>query len=260
MNLKRSKNEFKKMMQAIKAVVTGHTKGLGAAIAENLLAQNIPVLGLSRGSNTALAERFPAGFQQVSLDLTDSVALDAWLSSGILQRFLADSQSVLLINNAGMLQPVGAIETHDISAIAAAINLNVAAPMMLASAVLAASQSVKDRRVMHISSGAGRSATAGWSIYGATKAALDHYARVAATDLSPGVRMASVAPGIVDTDMQSEIRSSSVEKFPSLEKFQAFKRDGALSSPDECARRLMAYLLSDQFGETAVADIRQIEI
>ncbi|MQQ99709.1 SDR family oxidoreductase [Glaciimonas soli] len=247
-------------MQTIKAVVTGHTKGLGAAIAENLLAKNIPVLGLSRASNAALAARFPDTFQQVSLDLTNTVALNVWLSSDILQRFFTDSQSVLLVNNAGMLQPVGPIETHDFSTIAAAINLNVAAPMMLASAVLAASQNVKDRRVMHISSGAGRSATAGWGIYGATKAALDHYARIAATDLSPGVRIASVAPGIVDTDMQSEIRSSSVEKFPSLEKFQAFKRDGALSSPDECARRLTAYLLSDQFGETAVADIRQIVV
>ena len=69
----------------IKAILTGHTKGLGAAIAADLLARGIGVLGLARGASADLAARFPALFEQVELDLADSAALAAWLGGGALR-------------------------------------------------------------------------------------------------------------------------------------------------------------------------------
>ena len=58
----------------MKAIVTGHTRGLGAAIAEQLLARGIAVLGLARSGNTDLATRYPDLFNEIALDLADSVA------------------------------------------------------------------------------------------------------------------------------------------------------------------------------------------
>ena len=130
---------------------------------------------------------------------------------------------------------------------------------MLTSAVIdnaASSGPGIDTRIVHLGSGAGRNAYAGWSIYCATKAALDHHARAVTLDQPPGVRICSVAPGVVDTDMQAEIRATAPERFPMRERFDAYKRDGALASPEHAARRLVEYVLSASFGQAAVADMR----
>lgn len=242
----------------MKAVITGHTRGLGAAIAANLLSRNIPVLGIARARNSELEKRFPQTLKHAELDLSDSAALAQWLNGDVLRGYVAGSKTVLLINNAGVVQPVGPLGTQDPAVIARAVALNVAAPMMLASALTAAAPDASDRRIMHISSGAGRSAYPGWSVYCATKAAVDHHARAVVLDKTPAVRICSLAPGVVDTDMQAEIRATSLEKFPLRERFEALKRNGDLTSPEECAQRLVDYLLSDQFGRDPVADLREL--
>lgn len=239
----------------MKAVVTGHSRGLGAAIAATLLARGIAVLGLSRGMNDELQTRFPAALEQHGLDLSNPDALVRWISEGSLQRFLADADVALLINDAAITQPLGAVDSQDVSAIAQAVALNVAAPMMLASAFAAASAHASDRRILHVSSGAGRTPFPGLSIYCATKAAVDHHARSVAADNMPRLRICSLAPGIVDTDMQAGIRAAPLDRFPLRAAFEAFKRNGELSSPQDCAERLVAYMLSGRFGESPVADL-----
>lgn len=242
----------------MKAILTGHTRGLGAAIAADLLARNIAVLGLSRKRNTELEKQFPAALEQAEVDLADSPALTRWLASGALGRFVAGCKDVLLINNAGIVQPVGPIDSQDAATIAQAISLNVAAPLMLASAVTAASRDATDMRILHVSSGAARNAYPGWSIYCATKAALDHHARAVVLDQTHNVRICSLAPGVIDTDMQAEIRATPVEQFPLRERFEGLKREGQLVSPKDCARQLVDYMLSQQFGQLPVADLREV--
>lgn len=242
----------------MKAILTGHTRGLGAAIAENLLSRNITVLGMARNRNLELEERFSNTLEQVELDLSDSVSLARWLAGDHLHRFLAGGKTILLINNAGVVQPVGPMEAQDVLAISRAISLNVAAPMMLASAMAATSREAGDKRVLHVSSGAGRNAYPGWSIYCATKAALDQHARAAVLDQTPCLRICSLAPGFVDTDMQAQIRASTLEQFPRRERFEALKRNGDLADPKDCARRLVDYLLSEKFGQVPVADLREM--
>ncbi|MBN3803331.1 SDR family oxidoreductase [Paraburkholderia sp. Ac-20336] len=242
----------------IRAIVTGHTRGLGAALAEQLLARGVAVLGLSRSRHAALKARFAAQLEEIELPLADPARVAQWLATDALRRFASGAQTVLLINNAGMVQPIGPIEGQDPASIADAVNLNIATPLMLASALAAAAVEASDRRIVHISSGAARNAYPGWSIYCATKAALDHHARAVALDANRALRICSLAPGVIDTDMQAQIRGSGEEQFPMRARFEDLKRNGQLSTPEQCATQLIDYALSDAFGQTPVADIREI--
>jgi len=236
-------------MATVKAVLTGHSRGLGAAIATELAGRGIPVLALSRRQGADMQ-----GVTQVALDLSDMDALASWIAGGTLQAFLADADTALLVNNAGMLQPIGPLSSHDPAEVARAISLNVAAPLMLAAALAAVD--VAERRVLHVSSGAGRNAYPGWAVYCAGKAALDQHARAAALDQTEGLRIVSLAPGVIDTDMQAQIRATDVAQFPLRDQFQALKANSALASPQDCAQKLVAFALSPRFGAAAVADLR----
>lgn len=239
----------------MKAIVTGHTKGLGEAIASDLLTRDIPVLGLARTFSHAMQARCPGLLSQIEIDLADANALGAWLAGSALRHYLAGDNAILLINNAGVVQPVGTLPDQDPLAVARAVTLNIAAPMMLSAAVVARSEGA-ERRILHVSSGAGRNAYPGWSVYCATKAALDQHARAVALDAVPGVRICSLAPGVIDTDMQAEIRATPPERFPLRERFVELERAGELSPPQQTARAVVEYMLATGFGREPVDDLR----
>ena len=234
----------------IKAVVTGHSRGLGAAVAAELMARGIPVLGLARG-HAEVAE----GMEQATVDFGDAAALGAWLQGHTLGSFLAGADTVLLVNNAGMVSPVGPLAEQEPAAALRAAIVNVGAPLALSAAFVQAAPQA-ERRILHISSGAGRSAYPGWSVYCATKAALDQHARAVALDGAPRVRCVSMAPGVIDTDMQAEIRATPDTRFPLKQRFVDMKEGGVLVSPAECAAKLVDCLLSKRFGQEPVDDLR----
>lgn len=243
----------------IKAVVTGHSQGLGAAIADELLRRDIPVLGLARRRRDAAS--VPPGatrLEQVELDLSDARALIDWSRTPALRQFLSGADTVLLVNNAGTVQPVGPLEAQAPERLASTVALNVTAPLLLSQAVPAASPAAREHRIVHVSSGAARKPYAGWSAYCATKAALDHHARAVALDRTPGLRICSLAPGVIDTEMQVQVRATPAEYFPQRARFEALKAEGQLTAPAEAARAFVAYLLSAAFGDPVTADLREL--
>lgn len=240
----------------IKAIVTGHSKGFGAAIAAELLERGAQVLGIAR---TCGRQPAAPGLTELSLDMGDSAALAFWLGGDSLRDWLAGAETVLLINNAGTVQPVGPLAAQDPAAVARAIAVNVAAPLMLSAALAKAAPAGAACRIAHISSGAGRNAYPGWSVYCATKAALDLHASAAALDDNRNLRIASVAPGVIDTDMQGEIRATPLEHFPFRQRFDALKAGGELAPPARVARQLVDYVMSKDFGRDPVADLRQLK-
>lgn len=249
-------------MSTIKAVLTGHSRGLGAAMAEVLAARGVAVLGVSRRGDEALAARCGGLLRQTALDLADLPAVLAWAADQTRDdapaRFLADADMALLINNAGVVQPIGPAGSGGAAAVAQAATINVAAPLALTDAFIAlTAHAAAGRRVLHISSGAGRSPYPGWSVYCATKAALDQHARAAALDAVAGLRIASLAPGVVDTDMQGEIRAVDPARFPLRDRFCAMKEDGALTAPQDAAARIVDYLLSADFAADPTPDVRR---
>lgn len=245
-----------------KLIITGHTRGLGRALAELYLQRGWQVLGLARGR----ADMVSPKLRQVRIDLADGAALAAWLSetssphgvggNGLLRDFLADAGSILLANNAGTVSPNALLGRQRPSEILSAVALNVSASLLLANAVLAARPARVPLDILHIGSGAGRKNYPGWSVYGATKAALDHHARCVAAEGHENVRITCLAPGVVDTAMQGEIRAADEADFPMRPRFAALKEGGGLQSAEETAAKIAAYVESARFGEEAAADIR----
>jgi NAD(P)-dependent dehydrogenase (short-subunit alcohol dehydrogenase family) len=75
-------------------------------------------------------------------------------------------------------------------------------------------------------------------------------------DAIANLRISSLAPGIVDTGMQADIRASSAEDFPDIALFRDLKTSGQLATPAATAARIVDVLLSDSFGQNLVSDIR----
>lgn len=242
----------------IRAVLTGHSKGLGAGIAEALLARGVAVMGIARSGAADAKARHGDLLHEVALDLSDLGAAADWLATPELARFLKGAETALLINNSGVVSPIGPAGTQDAMETAHAVSLNVAAPIMLAQGFIAASEGIADRRILHVSSGAARSAIPGWSVYCATKAALDHHARTVAADALPGVRITSLAPGVIDTGMQAQIRSTTEDQFAMRQRFVALKEEGQLASAEACGAKLVAYMLGGRFAADPVTTLSEV--
>ena len=115
------------------------------------------------------------------------------------------------------------------------------------------------RKVLNVSSGLGRRAMAGAALYCGAKAGMDHFSRCVALEQegqANGARIVSLAPGIIDTDMQTELRAGDPAGFPERENFVRMKESGSLASPADAARRVLAYLARADFGKQPVADVR----
>jgi len=135
------------------------------------------------------------------------------------------------------------------------------APMQLTAVFLGATEDWGvPRKVLNISSGLGRRAMASQAAYCAAKAGMDHFTRCLALDEAAkphGARVCSLAPGVIDTDMQVQLRSADAAQFPDVGNFAQLKAGGQLSSPEQAAARVLAWLQRPDFGAQPVADVRE---
>ena len=241
-------------------VVTGTSRGMGAAIAKRLLASpDHLVLCLARHTNAALAGA--AKCEQWAADLAAPVDAAARLSAWLEALDASSLTSATLINNAAALTRIGAIEDCSDAELSTALRVGLEAPLLLSAAFLRATRGWRaTRRVLNISSGLGRRAMAGQAAYCATKAGMDHLSRALALDEAQhpnGAKVVSLAPGVIDTDMQTALRAGDPAGFPEQATFIALKEKGQLTSPDDAAARVLAYLDRADFGANPVADVRE---
>jgi len=250
-------------MQSL-TILTGASRGMGLAMAQQLLQPDALVLCISRQRNAGLqaqAEAAGAVLEQWSADLAEGARvaqrLGLWLGA-MDPKTLAGAS---LINNAGVISPLVALRDSDPAALAQALRVGLEAPMQLCTAFLDATRDWPvPRKVLNISSGLGRRAMASSAAYCAAKAGMDHFTRCLALEeatLPQGAKVCSLAPGVIATDMQVQLRSADPAHFPDLATFQGLHAGGQLSSPEDAARRVLAYLNSASFGQNAVGDVRR---
>jgi benzil reductase ((S)-benzoin forming) len=243
-------------------ILTGASRGLGAAIAEQLVQRGAALLTMSRHPDQSLdARAAEAGspLEQWAIDLADGLSasnrLEAWLGSQ-----QNSFSAVTLINNAALAGKPGPIVDSDAAALAAVVRVGLEAPMLLTRAFLRATRGWSvPRKVLNISSGAGKKPLTGTAAYCAVKAGLDHFTRVVALDealTKNGAKIVSLAPGVIDTDMQTELRESDPRAFPDQPRFAAMKDQGQLTSANDAAAKVLAYLDRRDFGAIPVADVR----
>ncbi len=234
-------------------IVTGASKGIGLELSKQLRSKGSRVIGIAR-TKPANASDF------IAADLAQTDCL-AGLMSSLIDENSETASSFTLINNAGMVDPIGVIGSVDVEVLTQAIAVNLTAPMIISNAFIAKLKDFKGaKRIVNISSGAGRNAYEGWGTYCTTKAGLDHFSRVVSLEQANAkypVGIVSIAPGIIDTGMQETIRASKEDEFPLLEKFIDYKEQGLLSSAEQTAKKLIAFMENEDFKVVGpIADIR----
>lgn len=188
------------------ALVTGASRGIGAAIAESLGATGIIVIGTatsSAGAN-AISERFSdlgIDGEGMVLNVTDADSIDAVLIK-ISDQYGAPS---ILINNAGITKDnlLLRMKEDDWSDV---INTNLTSVYRLSKACVRPMTKQRWGRIVNISSVVGSMGNGGQSNYSATKAGVEGFSRALAKELgSRGITVNTVAPGFIATDMTKEL-------------------------------------------------------
>jgi benzil reductase ((S)-benzoin forming) len=245
-------------------IITGASRGMGLALAQQLLLPGNTLLCISRQSNAelaSLAANVNVPLTQWQADLSDAAPVAAQLSSWVAAQASAFDR-VSLINNAGMIPQIAPLSDVPAQEIQRAMRVGIEAPMLLTAAFLQATANWRiPKKVLNISSGLGRRAMASQAGYCAAKAAMDHFSRCVALEEAAkpqGAKICSLAPGVIDTDMQIQLRSAPDASFPDKAAFVGMKDNGSLTSPFEAAGRLIAYLSRSDFGSNPVADVRDV--
>lgn len=234
--------------------VTGGSSGIGEAMIRALPFSPSRVFDVSR--------RGAAGCEALLADLSDP---GAWPRVAELFRREMDGftgERVVFVHAAGTLTPIGFAGEEDAEAYTRAVLLNAAAPQVLGDAFLRAARGTHAPCLLvMIGSGAARNVYAGWTSYGAGKAAVDQWVRTAGAEqeLRGGrCRVVSVSPGLVATAMQEEIRSTPASRLPSVDRFVEVHAKGELRQPAEVAREIWD-LLERGLPNGAVFDLRNRE-
>ncbi len=225
--------------------ITGTSRGIGKAFAEHLLENPTNyVIGMSRQCSIE-----HPNYRHFYLDLTDVNAVTDFKFE-----LHAHPEKVYLINNAGSLgfiKPIGKLEPFTIIK---NYTLNLIAPSLLTNAFIKTYNTTDAEKVIvNISSGAARTPIDGWALYCSSKAGLDMFSRVVDAEqkvradhplenIHKGFRIFSIAPGVVDTTMQEEIRSASKEDFSRLEDFIAYNTNHQLGNPKTISEKYFRLL------------------
>lgn len=232
--------------------ISGASSGIGLALARSVPWDGARVIGISR--------RGAEGVVHFEADLADPGSWPAVSDLFAREVKAGGFEHIVFIHSAGTLDPMGFAGEVDGDAYARQVLLNAAAPLVLGDGFLRAIAASEARStLLMVGSGASHNVYEGWSAYCGGKAGVDHWVRtVGAEQKRRGsrCRVLAVAPGVVATAMQEQIREMSEHEFPDVERFRELAREGTLRAPDEAARDLWDLIGRDDLECGAVLDLR----
>lgn len=244
-------------------IITGASRGIGLAITQKLCKKNNVVIGLSRNVSRQLAQTAKThgtNLEQWPVDLTNSIPVALQLYSWLNKFKYKTVNEAVLINNAGFIGHIGPLTLEYVQKTEQTIRINLDAPMQLTAAFLSATRAWSiPKKIVNVSSGLARRAMAGSAMYCASKAGLDHFSRCVALDEAlqmNGAKIVSLAPSVIDTDMQKALRQGDPSGFPDRQTFIQLKETGNLLSPEQAAQKILDYLARPDFGVNVIADVR----
>lgn len=238
------------------AIITGGSRGLGLALCQHYLGAGWQVLDISRSGATraaqggipGLAPGMQSGLQHLTLDLAHPDAQWEQLQQKLRELAALPWQQVVLLNNAGQVTPIGPLVSLDDAAIAHSLQANLLSGIrLIASFARHFADVACPRTVVSLSSGAAHKGYSGWSLYCAAKAGMENFMRSLALEQAGVARPLTCftfGPGVIDTDMQADIRASSVQAFPDVARFVALKEQKQLRTAENVAQILFALCIS----------------
>jgi benzil reductase ((S)-benzoin forming) len=238
-------------------IITGGSKGIGKALATCYSDNNYKVFSLSRTINPYLR-----AVQQFKIDLTDTKKLKT-IVNRIFETLIPEQiKTITLINNAGTLGRISNLENSDLSDIENSVKLNLTVPLQLSALFIKQPHNwTSIKKIINISSGAAVSAYEGWSVYCATKSAIDMFTKVVAKEQDNrvnAVKIWAILPGIVETDMQKKIRKTPESDFKTVERFRDLFNSGHLSKPIDVAKKILKLDVDNRLENGTIFDIRQL--
>jgi benzil reductase ((S)-benzoin forming) len=230
----------------VKVFVTGVSKGLGKAFALHFLAKGISVVGIGRSH----AFQDP-NFQFIACDFSDRSQVEALVIDVI-------DDEVLFINNAGIIGEIKRSTDQNDSDAFDVMMINSIAPMIFCKKIAQATSFDKKLNIINISSGAGRRSIPSWASYCASKAALDRFSEtfyLEEKEKGRQIVVLSIAPGVIDTDMQEYIRQANSSDFSSSKRFHELKNKQELRSPMEVASAILTVLDESKNNPTVICTV-----
>jgi NAD(P)-dependent dehydrogenase (short-subunit alcohol dehydrogenase family) len=232
----------RKKLQGQVAIVTGGSRGLGRAAAELLAAMGASVVVTARSEETvnAVAESLRSQGARaigVAADVADPEQVEEVVESALEQFSRVD----ILVNNAAVIWPVEEVADTDPDEWTYNIQVNLLGPFYLLRNVLPVMVEQHYGRIVNVSSGAAVNPIVGASAYSTAKAGMDMLTRATALELvDSGISITSLHPGMLDTDMQGDLRSVDTSESPfDLTRFHEAFEKGALRSPTDVARAVV---------------------
>lgn len=220
------------------ALITGGSKGLGAALCEQFLAHGDEVLEFSRTAPHAYSRRLdladpPAQVLQGLRQALDAIEPQPWTE-------------LVIISNAGVLSPIGPSGAKPTAEVVRNLNVNLLSPILVLGELVRHFRHLPGRKLLvHISSGAALKGYAGWSLYCASKAGMESYVRALAAEekgqAHPFTPL-SIDPGVMDTDMQALIRATPAQDFPEVQRFIRRQAAGELHPARAVAESVLRVL------------------
>lgn len=210
-------------------LITGHSRGLGAALCHRHLAAGDQVWGMSRGATARPAP----GLHEGRGDLAQLDQVTSSLDALVPQDVALDRVYL----NAGVLGRIANLRDTPLADIAAVMDINVWANKLVLDWLAARARPAAD--VVLVSSGAGVTGNHGWGAYALSKAALNMLAQLYAHEM-PDTHLLALAPGLVDTEMQGLLRQVDVTRFPSVARLQRAHGTADMPDADTVAARIFA--------------------
>jgi len=246
-------------------LITGISRGLGEGFARSLLRDGHTVFGIARSDNASLrafAQKSPGTLIYRRFDVTDIEQIPNVIKEAFELTKQKHVDRIVLVNNAGIVMPLGPVETHPPAETERNIRINLAAPMIFTSNFLSNVRSFSaESVVIAVSSGAAENFYFGRSAYCAAKAGLEHFIKVAAkeiTEKGEHTKIFAVRPGVIDTDMQSICRAAPKEQIMDTDQFIQLKKDGKLLQPEATAGLVLRTIEDSRVHHGEVVDIRNL--